>query len=93
MLDIANLTNEQKQIVKATVSKMDYQIMKDQLSTSLVQLLAIKNTILNQKPKLKKLMYSTLQTEFRTNIVITKSKEEETAVEISKIFRIEGIKI
>ena len=38
-------------------------------------------------------MYSTLQTEFRTNIVITKSKEEETAVEISKIFRIEGIKI
>ena len=37
--------------------------MKDQLSTSLLQLLAIKNTILNQKPKLEKLMYSTLQTD------------------------------
>ena len=31
LLDSANLTNEQKQLVKATVSKMDYQIMKDQL--------------------------------------------------------------
>ena len=27
----ANLTKEQKQLVKATVSNMDYQIMKDQL--------------------------------------------------------------
>ena len=31
LLNSANLTNEQKQLVKATVSKMDYQIMKDQL--------------------------------------------------------------
>ena len=40
LLNTANLTNEQKQLVitnkqkqlvKATVSKMDYQIMKDQL--------------------------------------------------------------
>ena len=29
LLNSANLTNEQKQLVKATVSKMDYQIMKD----------------------------------------------------------------
>lgn len=29
LLKSANLTNEQKQLVKATVSKMDYQIMKD----------------------------------------------------------------
>ena len=35
LLNSANLTNEQKQLVKATVSKMDYQIMKDQLKTSL----------------------------------------------------------
>ena len=31
LLNSANLTNEQKQLVKATVSKMDYQVMKDQL--------------------------------------------------------------
>ena len=31
LFNSANLTNEQKQLVKATVSKMDYQIMKDQL--------------------------------------------------------------
>ena len=31
LLNTVNLTNEQKQLVKATVSKMDYQIMKDQL--------------------------------------------------------------
>ena len=31
LLNSANLSNEQKQLVKATVSKMDYQIMKDQL--------------------------------------------------------------
>ena len=31
LLNSANLTNEQKQLVKATISKMDYQIMKDQL--------------------------------------------------------------
>ena len=31
ILNSANLTNEQKQLVKITVSKMDYQIMKDQL--------------------------------------------------------------
>ena len=30
LLISANLHNEQKQLVKATVSKMDYQIMKDQ---------------------------------------------------------------
>ena len=35
LFDSANLTNEQKQLVKATVSKMDYQIMKDQLKKSL----------------------------------------------------------
>ena len=35
LLNSANLTNEQKQLVKATVSKMDYQIMKDQLKMSL----------------------------------------------------------
>ena len=35
LLNSANFTNEQKQLVKATVSKMDYQIMKDQLKTSL----------------------------------------------------------
>ena len=29
LLKSANLTNEQKQLIKATVSKMDYQIMKD----------------------------------------------------------------
>ena len=31
LLNSANLTNEQKQLVKSTVSKIDYQIMKDQL--------------------------------------------------------------
>ena len=31
LLNSVNLTNKQKQLVKATVSKMDYQIMKDQL--------------------------------------------------------------
>ena len=31
LLNSANLNIEQKQLVKATVSKMDYQIMKDQL--------------------------------------------------------------
>ena len=31
ILNSANLTNEQKQLLKITVSKMDYQIMKDQL--------------------------------------------------------------
>ena len=31
LLDTASLTDRQKQLVKATVSKMDYQIMKDQL--------------------------------------------------------------
>ena len=31
----AYLTNEQKQLVKPTVSKMDYQIMKDQLKKAL----------------------------------------------------------
>ena len=35
LFNSANLTNEQKQLVKATVSKMDYQIMKDQLKKSL----------------------------------------------------------
>ena len=29
LLNSANLTNEQKQLVKSTVSKIDYQIMKD----------------------------------------------------------------
>ena len=31
LLNSANLTNEQKELVKATGSKMDYEIMKDQL--------------------------------------------------------------
>ena len=31
LLNSAKLTNEQKQLVKATISKMDYQIMKNQL--------------------------------------------------------------
>ena len=31
LLNSANLTNEQKQLVKSTVSKIEYQIMKDQL--------------------------------------------------------------
>ena len=31
LLNSANLTKEQNQLLKATVSKMDYQIMKDQL--------------------------------------------------------------
>ena len=31
LLNSANLTNEQKHLVKGTVSKMDYQIMKDKL--------------------------------------------------------------
>ena len=31
LLNSANLTNEQKQLVKSTISKIDYQIMKDQL--------------------------------------------------------------
>ena len=31
LLNNANLTNEQKHLVKGTVSKMDYQIMKDKL--------------------------------------------------------------
>ena len=31
LLNSANLTREQKQLVKATVCKMDYDIMKDQL--------------------------------------------------------------
>ena len=31
LLNSSNLTNEQKQLVKSTVSKIDYQIMKDQL--------------------------------------------------------------
>ena len=31
LLNSANLTNEQKQLIKATVNKRDYQIMKDQL--------------------------------------------------------------
>ena len=31
ILNSANLTKEQKQLVKITVSKMDYHIMKDQL--------------------------------------------------------------
>ena len=31
LLNCATLTNKQKQLVKPTVSKMDYQIMKDQL--------------------------------------------------------------
>ena len=35
LFNSANLTNEQKQLVKATVSKIDYQIMKDQLKKSL----------------------------------------------------------
>ena len=29
LLNSANLTNEQKQLVKSTVSKIEYQIMKD----------------------------------------------------------------
>ena len=35
LLNTANLTNDQKQLVKATVSNMDHQIMKDQLKRSL----------------------------------------------------------
>ena len=35
LLISANLTNEQKQLVKATVNKIDYQIMKYQLKRSL----------------------------------------------------------
>ena len=31
LLNSVNLTNEQKQLVKATVSQINYQIMKDQL--------------------------------------------------------------
>ena len=31
LLNSANLTNEQKQLVKAALSKMNYRIMKDQL--------------------------------------------------------------
>ena len=35
LFNSAYLTNEQKQLVKPTVSKMDYQIMKDQLKKAL----------------------------------------------------------
>ena len=47
LLNGANLTNEQKQFVKATVSKMDYQIMKDQLKKVLpvLQLMLITKLI------------------------------------------------
>ena len=45
LFNSAKFTNEQKRLVKATVSIMDYQIMKDQLKRSLpvLQLLLIKN--------------------------------------------------
>ena len=47
LLNSANLNIEQKQLVKATVSKMDYQIMKDQLKKSLpvLQLMLITKLI------------------------------------------------
>ena len=35
LINNANFTNEHKLLVKATVSKMDYQIMKDHLKGSL----------------------------------------------------------
>ena len=47
LLGSTNLTNNQKQLEKATVSKMDYQIMKNQLKRSLpvLQLMLITKLI------------------------------------------------
>ena len=44
LLNSANLTNVQKQLVKATLSKTDYQIMKDQLKKVFTSLQEIRIT-------------------------------------------------
>ena len=44
LLNSANLTNEQKQLLKATLSKTDYQIMKDQLKKVFTTLQKIRIT-------------------------------------------------
>ena len=56
LLNSANLTNVQKQLVKATLSKTDYQIMKDQLKkvfTSLQEIRITDSTIVEITKTLK----------------------------------------
>ena len=85
LFNSANLTNEQKQLVKATVSKMDYQIMKDQLKKSLpvLQLMLITMLIeiklmLNQR-KMRYFMHQKVR--ITDNIIVL----EDPSVEITKI--------
>ena len=51
LLNNANLTNEPKQLVKATVSKMDYQIMKNQFR----KIFAITSTNIDNKADIDKI--------------------------------------
>ena len=87
LLNSANLTNDQKQLVKTTVSKMDYQIMKDQLkkvftstSTNIDNKTDI-DMMLNQRN-----MRYFIQQKIRItdNIIVL----EDPSVEITKILKI-----
>ena len=87
-LNTANLTNEYKQLVKAPVSKMDYQTMNDKLKSSLpvLQLMLIAKLIemklmLNQG----KMRYFIKQKiRITDNIIVL----EDPSVEIMKILKI-----
>ena len=87
LLNSVNLTNDQKQLVKTAVSKMDYQIMKDQLkkvftstSTNIDNKTDI-DMMLNQRN-----MRYFIQQKIRItdNIIVL----EDPSVEITKILKI-----